>query len=462
MRIPNSPRIYQINTATFISRLQDIYGDDTDLSCIPAEEYDRIAGFDVDVVWFMGVWERSRIGMQMARKNREYVHAFEGSTEEDVIGSAYSIKSYTVDARFGGNEGLAQARQELAQRGIAMMLDYVPNHVGPDHDWVVSHPEYFILGEESEAENEEAFFATHNAVIARGKDPQYAPWRDTLQLNAFSPALRLAVEEELTKIAQHCDGVRCDMAMLMLSDVFAETWGERAGGRPKTEFWKDVIEVGHGLRGDFFMMAEAYWDMQPQLLELGFDACYDKDFYDEMRKGDAQTLRAHLHKVKPYENQLVRFLENHDEPRMLSLVSPARTKLAAVLLAALPSGKLYLDGQFEGARYLPPVQIARTLHEEVDENIAHFYAELRGALQSLQSSECAWRELELSDEDGPILSLEIRCDTGALLLMVNFSDQPVDVDVSFDPEQILFSSKQTESTPIQLEPWGWIVVDDGA
>ena len=41
---------------------------------------------------------------------------------------------------------------------------------------------------------------------------------------------------ELERIATMCDGVRCDMAMLVLPEVFERTWGLHASA-----FWPDTI-----------------------------------------------------------------------------------------------------------------------------------------------------------------------------------------------------------------------------
>ena len=66
-------------------------------------------------------------------------------------------------------------------------------------------------------------------MLANGRDPYFPAWPDVVQLNAFSPDLRGAVIDTLGSIADQCDGVRCDMAMLMMNDVFERTWGERGG-----------------------------------------------------------------------------------------------------------------------------------------------------------------------------------------------------------------------------------------
>ena len=83
-------------------------------------------------------------------------------------------------------------------------------------------------------------------VFACGRDPYFPAWPDVLQLNAFQPALRQAVIETVSSIADQCDGVRCDMAMLLLNQIFARTWGGRAGAPTVTEYWDDVIAAVKG------------------------------------------------------------------------------------------------------------------------------------------------------------------------------------------------------------------------
>ena len=56
-------------------------------------------------------------------------------------------------------------------------------------------------------------------VLAYGRDPYFAGWPDTLQLNYGVPALQQAMLDELSEIARSDDGVRCDMAMLALPEV---------------------------------------------------------------------------------------------------------------------------------------------------------------------------------------------------------------------------------------------------
>ena len=174
-----------------------------------------------------------------------------------------------------------------AARGVGLVLDFVPNHVAPDHPWATEHPEYFVRGTADDlARDPDGFLAVGDAVIARGRDPYFPAWPEVLQLDASQPSTRAAAVEVVTSIAERCDGVRCDMAMLMLDDVFARTWGDRAGGGPTPDggrgYWPTVIGAVRASHPDCTFWAEAYWDLEPVLVEQGFDACYDKRLYDRL------------------------------------------------------------------------------------------------------------------------------------------------------------------------------------
>jgi len=205
---------------------------------VPSAEWDAIAAYGFDAVWLMGVWERSPAGISIANENKSLLDDFRRALPDfrpdDNVGSPYCVRRYVVDRHLGGPEGLALARQELAKRGMNLILDFVPNHVAPDHPWVTEHPEYFVRGNFDDLRNNpSSYMETHGTVYARGRDPFFPAWPDVLQLNAFEPALRRAVIETVSSIAQQCDGMRCDMAMLVLNPIFERTWGGRAGPGPQ-------------------------------------------------------------------------------------------------------------------------------------------------------------------------------------------------------------------------------------
>ncbi len=347
----------------------------------------------------MGVWQRSPAGLAIAQRNPELVASFRATLpdlrDEDVIGSPYCVRGYEVESRFGGPAALATARAALAEREIGLILDYVPNHVAPDHPWTLDHPEYFIRGTEAELEaHPEAFVRTAAGVLANGKDPYFAPWPDVVQLNAFSPGLRQAVIETLTSIGDQCDGVRCDMAMLMTNEVFARTWGERAGPMPDPDYWPTLIPGVRKTHPELVFIAEAYWDMEWTLQQQGFDFCYDKRLYDRLVGESAESIRGHLHAARDYQERLLRFIENHDEPRAADTFSPEKQRAAAVVMSTLEGARLYHAGQLDGLHTHIPVFLARGPEQPSDGELRTFYDTLLSAVADSGLHDAEWQMCE--------------------------------------------------------------------
>jgi hypothetical protein len=379
------PTLYEINTWVWLTALSQKYGTTINLSSVPSAEWDAIAAYGFDAVWFMGVWERSPAGIAIANQNNgllgDFLRALPDFRTEDNVGSPYCVRRYVVDQHLGGPEGLAIARRELSKRGLNLVLDFVPNHVAPDHPWVSEHPEYFIRGTSEDLRNDPtSYIEVGQNVCACGRDPYFPAWPDVLQLNAFEPGLRQAVIETLSRIAQQCDGIRCDMAMLFLNRIFERTWGGRAGPRPTTEYWVDVIPTIKKRYPGFLFIAEAYWDLEWELQQQGFDFCYDKKLYDRMEDAQAESIRLHLCADHSYQGRLLRFIENHDEPRAAATFSPPKQQSFAVTVATLPGTRLFHEGQFEGRKVRVPVFLGRRPDEPVDRGLLGFYAKLLEAI----------------------------------------------------------------------------------
>ena len=263
-RLPSRPIIYEINTIAWLSGLSRRAGVPVTLATVPDAEWEAIAALGAHAVWLMGVWERSPAGLAVALAHaglqQEFRRALPDLTPDDIAASPYCVRRYVADGRFGGFAGLAIARKQLASRGVGLVLDFVPNHLARDHPWVETHPERFIHGTPADlARDPDAFFQAGPHVIACGKDPYFPPWSDVAQVNAFSPGLRMGTVDALRDIASQCDGVRCDMAMLLMTDVFARTWGDRAGTAPGDDFWPGVISRVLAQAPHFTFIAEAYW-----------------------------------------------------------------------------------------------------------------------------------------------------------------------------------------------------------
>ena len=166
------------------------------------------------------------------------------------------------------------------------------------------------------------------------------------------------------------------MAMLMLNDIFQRTWGERAGAKPEQDYWRTVIPAIKAQWPEFMFMAEAYWDLEWELQQQGFDFCYDKKLYDRMEHGAAENVRLHLWPTWPTRrgwSASSRTMTNRGpRPRFRT----AKRRAAAVAVLTLPGARLLHEGQFEGRTVRLPVFLARRPAEPLDQELAAFYQKL--------------------------------------------------------------------------------------
>lgn len=428
---PKYPMIYEINTWVWLAELGGEAQSPLTLAAVPETVWDGIADLGFDAVWLMGVWERSPAGIRITNANpglqEDFRRALPDFTEEDNVGSPYCVRRYVVDAHLGGPEALAVARRKLAERGMRLILDFVPNHVAPDHPWVTEHPEYFIPANEEERRSVGTCLEVAGCSFACGRDPHFLPWPDVLQLNAFEPALRIAATETLASIADQCDGVRCDMAMLLMNPIFEQTWGDRAGTSPVEDYWLEIIPAIKAGHPDFKFIAEAYWELEWELQQQGFDYCYDKRLYDRVKHDGAESVRFHLSAELAYQEKLVRFLENHDEPRAAATFSGPRHRAAAVVTATLPGARLFHEGQLEGRWVRVPIFLARRPAEPVDSEVKGFYKDLLRGLRTGEFFQGRWKLCERSGwpDNASYLNLIAWCwqqDEARCLIVVNLSD----------------------------------------
>jgi len=395
---PRYPLLYQVNTRVTLTELSCSLGRPATLDDVADDQLDHWAAVGSDWIWLLSVWQTGAAGQRVSRTNPVWRDDFERTLPDlgvaDIAGSGFAISGYTVHRDLGGPAALARLRTRMRQRGLRLMLDFVPNHMAPDHPWVEEHPDYFVHGSESDLTG-----SPHNycrvttrrgpLVLAYGRDPYFDGWPDTLQLNFAKRELQDAMIAELQSIAAQCDGVRCDMAMLVTSDVFARTWGMRA-----EPFWSRAIESVRRAHPDFLFMAEVYWDMEWTLQQQGFDYTYDKRLYDRLREQHARPVREHLNAGMEFQNKLARFLENHDEPRAAATFAPAVHVAAAVLTCCAPGMRFFHDGQFEGRRVRISPHLVRRPAELEDPSLAWFYAQLLAVLRRPVVREGRWSLLD--------------------------------------------------------------------
>ena len=401
VRWPRYPLVYEVNTRLWLRELSARHGRTVTLATVPSEEIAPIGALGFDAVWLMGVWAVGPDPVWVARNDvamrAEYDRALPDGTDADIIGSPYAISRYEVAEEIGGPGGLQVIRARLAAQGIRVILDFVPNHTARDHRLVREQPDAFVRGTlEDLARDPRSFFRSHHGnVIAHGRDPYFPAWTDTAQVNYASREGREALLQILLRIASQCDGLRCDMAMLVLPEVFARTWEGRLGPEPVLDsFWKEAIPAVLARHPRFLFIAEAYWGLEDRLHEAGFHFSYDKELYDLLENRDAPGVRRHLRRPAAFQDRCARFIENHDEPRAVTAFGPL-TRAAAVTTFCSPGLRLFHEGQLEGRRVRVPVQLARRPVEREDEDLRKFYERLLAVLQQPIFKEGAFQPVDV-------------------------------------------------------------------
>jgi glycosidase len=398
------PTLYQINTRVLLNERHAALGRAATLDDVPEAMLKEIADRGFSWVWWLGVWQTGpaarEVALHDARLRERLAHELPDLREEEIVSSPFAIQAYDVHRDFGGDAALARLRKRMSRHGLQLLLDFVPNHLALDHAWVFEHPEFLIHGSGDDLAREPQSYvrlATERgpAIIAHGRDPGLDAWTDTVQLNYRHAPLRDAQRAELVRIAERCDGVRCDMAMLLEGAVIQRTWGDRSlpsdGSSPVDEaFWPDAIAAVRRGRPDFLFVAEVYWDLEWTLQEEGFDFTYDKRLTDRLLAGVARPVREHLGAEPAFGDRCMRFLENHDEPRAAAVFEPAVHRAAAVLALLAPGLRLVHEGQLEGRRTQVAMQVGRRAAEPVDEDLRTFYHRLLAALARPVAHEGRW------------------------------------------------------------------------
>lgn len=399
------PHLYEINTWAWLEQLSVKLGRLIRLEDVPDSEWDAIAARGFDIVWLMGVWKRSeesrRIALADPANAPQYDRALPGWKSSDVISSPYAVAEYSPDPRIGTWASLDMVREKLHARKIALFLDFVGNHTALDHPWTREHPEFYVQGTQQDSEKEPGCFyrveTSGGAVfIALARDPYFPPWKDAAQLNHFQPAMRAAQFADLRKIADHCDGVRCDMAMLHLNSIFSWIWSRFLGGAapPQTEFWAEV----HAAVPNLILLAEAYWGTEPRLLDLGFSFAYDKELYDAVRDLKIGEIDARIEDARATQGRLARFLENHDEARRAAVFGNERLQAVGTLMATLPGMRFYHQGELEGRQIHLPITLRMAADEPADPVSVSFFGKILGITQEEVFHTGQWSLLSVTNE----------------------------------------------------------------
>lgn len=412
-----NPHILEINIRTWVNHLRQKYGAELSLISIPEHEWLSFKRLGFDAVWLMGAWTPSPAAREVARRHEPILKKirdiYPDFKPEDVDASPYAVYDYVLNPALGQPEELGLLHEKLNSMGLKLILDFVSNHLAMDHRLVTECPECFIKGTAEDAEHNPGFFfkgPDGTTWYAHGRDPNFAPWTDTVQLNYFCDRARRHMQEMLLQVASVCDGVRCDMAMLTLNDIHRETWGwllNRQGYTEKGEFWQEAIAKVREEYPLFTFLAEVYWGLEWHIQQLGFNYTYDKVLYDRLRSMSAPDVKGHLYAESLYQKRSLRFIDNHDEEASLTAFGRDKAMAAAIVMSTLRGMRLFSHGQILGSKTRVPVQCLRGDFEGDPEIKARYKHLLKIADDSAyHGGEWALVELTpVSKEDGSFREL---------------------------------------------------------
>lgn len=231
-----------------------------------AKHLDRLKKMGVQTMWFMPINPISKVDRK-------------GS-----LGSYYAVSDYTaINPEFGSMDDFKRLVKLMHEKGMKVIIDWVPNHTGGDHRWLTEHPDFFVKD-------------------STGKAAMAVDWADTRQLNynntVMQDSMIAAMKYWITNT--DIDGFRCDVA-----------WNVPAS------FWEKCNSQLKSMKS-IFMLAEAD---NAYLPESGFHAVYPWRMFkmmEKVAKGERTALG--IDSVKNVSDALypkntiqMYFTSNHDE-----------------------------------------------------------------------------------------------------------------------------------------------------
>ena len=386
--------MYLTNTRVWLNKLRETRGESITLKDITDDEINLLCKGQ-DAVWFMGIYRPSAVSEDLAKRyGRD-------------VSSPFSITAYEPNSLLAHDwSEWDEFVRRVHERGVKVLLDFVPNHLARDHPWTKMHPEYFIHNDDGS--------------IAYGKDPNFpSGWADTAQLDYSNPELEGEMQAILLEIARHADGVRCDMAMLIEPDTFQRTWGKSV-----PRFWVDAIGKVRKIKPNFIFIAESYGGID-QLLNAGFDGVYDSEYYENLQKLIKGVISKtdFINHLKVMDKHAVVYLENHDESRaVLKFGGREKANALAVITAFSPALWMVHQGQEEGRREHLDMQVDHfPINETLDYETNKLYEFLLILRQAKLFRNGVWSYPDLIGAEN-IIAQQVEADKSGIIACTNFSD----------------------------------------
>jgi len=372
------PNLLQLSARPWLYELSLKYKTNITLANIPRAEFLEIKKRGIDWIYLLGVWQLGPYGLNFDRRDGvdPYLSILPDCKMEDIIGSVFAVTNYTVNTEIGTLNDLKRLKSTLNNAGMNLMLDFVPNHSALDSYLMKGDLSYYIRAPSGVVDSSKYY----SNGVAYGSAAYCDPWRDVGQFNYFEPKTRMLMSSYLSTIAELADGVRCDMAHVVLNSAFGSQWSYELSAygykTPSSEFWQDAIIAAKKVNPNLVVIAEVYGeDNMKTLQSLGFDYTYDKELYDRLKNGNLDNIRGYLSgNSLEFLQKTTHFLENHDDNRgITSFGSVERANAAAVVLFTVPGMKFSFQGQWVGKTWKLDVHLRRSYSEPENKDVIAFY-----------------------------------------------------------------------------------------
>lgn len=284
----------------------------------------RIAGLGADVLYLMPI------------------HPIGVAGRKGTLGSPYAISDYrAINPELGTDADFDELVAAAHDAGLRVMIDVVFNHTSPDSVLVAEHPEFFHLD-------------------AQGRPMTTVPaWHDIIDLFHPNPDLtRYLIDSLATWVRRGVDGFRCDVASLVPVEFWVQARAELAEVRPGLLWLAETPhpvwveqrrEAGLPTASDGEMFAAFDMEYQYDLFSIWQAVVTGRERvgrYLEMLRWQDATL--------PANHAKIRFVENHDQYRVMYFCPTPEQARAWTVLAACSRGPLFLyAGQEAAARRWP-------------------------------------------------------------------------------------------------------------
>lgn len=429
------PSMYEVSARPWLYSLSLKYKQSiTSFKQIPDEVFNTLKSQGFTFIWVMGVWSIGSYGVTHDRTNPRLTNKFKqilpDYKDTDAIGSPYAITDYICNPELcpGGNADLMWLKSQLNERGMYLMLDFVPNHSALDSSWVTEHIEYYIRAPKGMTELDPDVYYTNGIAYGSTKGLDDI-WSDVGQLNYFNKDTRALMLEKLLVVAEFSDAIRVDTASFIVNRIFKSSWKEQLDSwgydEPADEFWPNAIKTVKAKYPNIKFFAEVFGELVMEMLNEGFDYAYEKGLLDVLMNDGIDTVKNYITYMRQWQEKTARFLENHDDNRAVAFFDKNEQKsFAAALIAyTLPSMRFFFQDCFYGYKNKLDVHLLRAQDEPKSESAEVFYDKLFKLINSDTMSNGKWEPVKFNGRDGwKFLSWKWLNAEEKIIVVVNFSD----------------------------------------